>query len=296
MKNFFVMIIAFCLCGSALAFKPDAGMWQIDSEATGAPGRGFTLDVQNEIAFFTYYGYRADGSSVFYVASGAIVNNSITADLLSVSGGTVLGSPYKAAAVGASPGKVTLSFTSGTHGTITLPGESAKAISKYGFGYVNGPDGLMGTWLFSETAGTFAYRYVLTTKLAASSSGNGLASTASGDFSCEFIISGSFTGNIICARTSTTTDAYLMRLSSDLATGVSLFGNAVYDAVALRVATKTGTRTGLNNGVTTANVQIYDAGVRAQSDAPPASAVDAERAAAVRAWIIEMQRIVASSK
>jgi hypothetical protein len=46
-------------------------------------------------------------------------------------GGTVLGGAYAAANQTGSPGQVTINFTSPTTGTITLPGEASKAISKF---------------------------------------------------------------------------------------------------------------------------------------------------------------------
>src|ERR1019366_5797586 len=141
-KALVIGIVAFAISASASAFMPSNGMWQIDAESNGSPGRGFGLDVQNEVVFLSYYGYAANGSALFYVAAGPIANSTFTADLLSVTGGTAIGGTYKSGTIGVSPGKVTLTFTSGTHGTMTLPGESPKAISKYSFGYADDPTGL----------------------------------------------------------------------------------------------------------------------------------------------------------
>lgn len=259
-------ILALAISMPALAFMPANGIWQIDSETNGQPGRGFTIDVENEVMFFTYYGYRQDGSSLFYVAAGPVVNNTFTADLLNVEGGTSLGGTYKPAALAASPGKVTLSFTSGKHGMMTLPGENQKAISKNSFGYADGPDGLLGTWLVTSTIGTssFVERFVLNTKLGATTNGNGAVSSSTGKFVCEFQVSGSLAGMVMCANllTTATLDGYLFQFSGDRGTGINLYQSSAtpheYESHTLRIATKTGTETGLNNG-TAATVQIMSA-------------------------------------
>lgn len=81
-----------CVSSASWAFMPAPGKWEIDVENTGAPGRGFQVAVQSEIAFFTYFGYRADGSNLFYCAAAPIINNAFSADLLDIQGGTVMGS------------------------------------------------------------------------------------------------------------------------------------------------------------------------------------------------------------
>jgi hypothetical protein len=295
-------LIAWSISLAASAFMPASGMWQFDSESSGQPGRGFELDVQNEIVFLAYYGYRADGSSLFYVASGQIANNTFTADLLNAQGGTALGGEYKPAALAASPGKVVLSFTSGTHGTIALPGESAKAISKYSFGYTDGPDGLLGTWLFTMIANGIPYSElkVLSAKYGSlSSTGNGYAMTANQNFVCEFQVTGSYAGAVICSvlPATTSSNVYILKIAGDRGTGIGgpssiTLANA-YEAHALRTATKTGARTGLNDG-TGPTVIVRDAPVIASRTfdvAPISRPDDAERAAALAAWLEEVRAL-----
>jgi hypothetical protein len=57
--------------------------------------------------------------------------NSFTSALTEYGGGTVLGNAFVAATSTGNPGSVSLSFTSSTAGTITLPGEAARTISKF---------------------------------------------------------------------------------------------------------------------------------------------------------------------
>lgn len=311
-----VAMIAMTISASAWAFMPANGIWQIDSETNGSPGRGFTIDVENEVIFFTYYGYRDDGTSVFYVATGPITNNTFTADLLNIQGGTALGAAYKPATLTTSPGRVTLKFTSGKHGTMTLPGESPKAISKNSFGYGDGQDGLLGTWLLTTTIGTtpFVARIVLNTKLGATSNGNGAVATSTYSDVCEFQVSGALTGMVACIdMLHANTDRYAFKFSGDRGAGVNLYGASLseYESHALRISTKTGAETGLNDG-TMSSIQINAANARplSISDSIPApdlmtiqaeksatdnstpSIDDPAKAAALAAWAAEVRSIV----
>lgn len=301
---------------SAWALMPANGIWQIDSEANGQPGRGFTINVENEVMFFTYYGYRADGTSLFYIAAGPVVNNTFTADLLNVQGGTVLGDAYKPATLIASPGKVTLTFTSGKRGTMTLPGESLKAISKYSFGYEDGPDGLLGTWLITSTVGTtsFVTNAALNAKLGATSTGNGVVANSTGSFACEFQVSGMLAGLVVCINySSSVSDGYAFSFAGDRGTGVNMYGpnNDMYESHALRISTKTGTETGINDG-TASSLQSLSAGGKPFSASSPIAAYDhfsaqakeyalasqppsaygPEKAAAYAAWSAEANRLI----
>lgn len=109
---------------------PTDGLWSIDAENTGQPGRGFQVETRNGVLAFTYFGYQGVGTSVWYLATGTYANGSFAADLIRYSGGTVLGGLFNPAIAVGNVGQVQLSFSSATKGTITLPGEVAKPISK----------------------------------------------------------------------------------------------------------------------------------------------------------------------
>lgn len=244
---------------SAWAFMPVIGLWNIDAEMNGQPGRGFMIETRNEIVFMTYFGYRSDGSSLKYNAIGPLINNNFTADLVEYQGGTVIGGMYQPASMNGTIGPVTLSFTSGTHGTITLPGDTPRAISKNSFGYSDGPDGLLGKWLITYDVLSYpnsAIRTLTTNLGVATSTGNGVVATSTGNFGCEFQVSGSYTGMVFCVDVpqAVYSDFYVFKLSGDRGTGVGGWWTSattlspLYEAHALRVATKTGAKTGLNDG------------------------------------------------
>lgn len=260
-RSLLTAFILILLSQSAWAFMPAPGIWGVDSENNGLPGRGFQIEAENEIIVFTYFGYRPDGTSVFYYAAGPITNNTFTASLLDLHSGTTFGGPYKTAALHPPVGNVTISFTSGLHGTITFPGDGPRPISKRPFGYANGPDGLLGTWLvtaFLNSSSTFSEVRNLVTKTGQNSEyGNGIVTTANTNFACEFITSSVLAGNVFCMDIPSTTfsDIYAFEFNGDHGTGMSAWNKSdgklspLQNSHAIRIKTKTGKPTGINDGV-----------------------------------------------
>jgi hypothetical protein len=251
-----------CLLGAsaaASAFTPAGGLWGFTTELNGQPGRGFQLTVENDVLIFYYYGYDSDGSGNYMFASGPLVGGNVfTGQLLTCSGGTVMGSAYKAATCTNGPGKVTMAFASGEKGTITLPGEAPKPINRFNFGYTDGPDAMLGEFMFAYKASTFNNVDFpkLTIKTGAKikiygGEGLGLVSDAAFTFGCDFLVSTTEVKSVYaCADTtgSSEDDVYIFRMVGDRGVGVgSWMGNTganVYPAQVLRVATAKGTRTG----------------------------------------------------
>lgn len=238
----------------AHAFMPASGVWIIDSEENGQPGRGFQIDVENGTVIFYYNGYRADGTSVFYIAFGPMQGNVFTGALREYKSGTTLGGARRTAAEAGSPGSVTLNFSSGTRGAMTLPGEPAKGITKFSFGYPKTPDGLLGSYVFAYAtpAGVFGDAYTLTRKVNASSEGNGVVVNAANTFGCENITRGTLNGAIVCVEVtgSNEDDYYAFRMSGDRGTGVGTWMSAQfeYPMDVWRTVTASGRTTGLNEG------------------------------------------------
>ncbi|PYE74861.1 hypothetical protein DFQ15_1232 [Xylophilus ampelinus] len=235
---------------------PAPGLWGISAELNGSPGRGFQIEVENEVAVLSYYGYRADGSSVFYSAVGPIKDNRFSAPLMEYRGGTPLGAGFRNGTEAGSPGTVTLDFRTGKSGTITLPGESPKAVVKFSFGYPPTPEGLFGTYLLTYVGPNFVNSdfYSLTRALGSgTSTGSGIAVNPAGNFGCENQTSGALAGSILCveANNSPNDDYYSFKMSGDRGAGVGTWQavqqTASYSLFVTRTHTRTGRPTGIND-------------------------------------------------
>mgnify|MGYP000903972726 CR=1 FL=1 len=112
---------------------PCTGLWVIDAEK-GGPGRGFQIEVQRNLLMMVVNGYEASGAATFHVAGGSYQNGSFSGQLQRYAGGSAIGGSVQAAHLAGSAGQVSLYFSDATHGTIALPGESPKTISKFDFG------------------------------------------------------------------------------------------------------------------------------------------------------------------
>ena len=77
----------------AVAALPQPGMWSIDAELNGKPGRGIQIDRQDgNVVIATYFGYRPDGSATFYQAVGNIEDGkTFSAPLIEYKNGNPLG-------------------------------------------------------------------------------------------------------------------------------------------------------------------------------------------------------------
>ena len=149
----------------AYAFVPQNGLWVITSEQNGQPGRGFDIDIQSNVLVIAYFGYGSSGAALFYLGSGVLSNNQVQTALQTYTGGTYLGGPTRNAVAGTPAGTATLSFTSPTSGSITLPGEATKAITRGTFADISAA--LNGTFtgvasenlplVFQSDASSFAF-------------------------------------------------------------------------------------------------------------------------------------------
>ena len=205
-----------CLAASswAYAFTPQAGTWIVTSELNGAPGRGLAIDVQDNVMVMQMYAYEASGQPTFYMATGTLQNNQTTAQLGRYEGGRYLGSGPRSAAEVGSPGAVTLRFTSGITGFITLPGEAEVAISRFEFGLPRSPELAAGTWLYTSIgAGTDNVQLLsLTQAGAASNNGTGIMVDPAKNIGCEYLAEDLGPYNMLCGQITGTTVTWQSRI------------------------------------------------------------------------------------
>jgi len=127
------ILFAALFFSTSFAATPEPGLWNIDEELNGLPGRGFQVELQNDILVLTYFGYEEEGDATFYISSGFYNGVTFLGELLEVEGGTAIGGVFQNGEVVDTIGIVRLDFDSSTSGTIRLPNEETKAISKYAF-------------------------------------------------------------------------------------------------------------------------------------------------------------------
>lgn len=138
--NRFVRSVVFsalvsCLAAPAMAALPDSGMWAIEGELNGKPGRGIQIDRQSELnVIVTYYGYRTDGSALFLQAAGQLKDEKIfDGELTEYQGGRVLGGPAQNGEVVQFVGPVRIVFDTETSASITLHGEATQLMKRFRF-------------------------------------------------------------------------------------------------------------------------------------------------------------------
>ncbi|WP_353234753.1 hypothetical protein [Diaphorobacter ruginosibacter] len=187
---------------AACAFAPQAGIWVIDGENNGSPGRGFSLDVQDRTLVMQMYAYDADGNPTFYLSSGPYEDDGYNGQLNQYRGGRFFGGEDRSGSETGSAGAVSMRFDSGTTGFITFPGEPEKAISRYSFAYPAGPDGLKGIWLFTalDSLTPQSDFVALEFPAGATETGNGIMTSSDGLFGCEHIVSGDLAGTVVCVK------------------------------------------------------------------------------------------------
>ncbi|MDR0227255.1 MAG: hypothetical protein LBI66_12635 [Burkholderiaceae bacterium] len=192
-------------CGLAHAFMPSNGTWVVTSELNGEPGRGLAIDAQNGTLVLQMYGYEPGSQPTFYMSSGRLSNNRFSASLMRYRGGRYLGSGPMTGVADRDMGQVSLRFTSGVSGFITLPGEPEVAISRFNFGYPATADSLRGTWALTSfgSEGVRVQDGYLIRYLAPTRDGNGLMATDDGLFACEHQVRGALAGEVLCVLNNT---------------------------------------------------------------------------------------------
>lgn len=76
----------------ASAFTPESGNWWNPNE----PGRGFTIEIQDDFLFMTIYTYDNDGEPAWYTAQGRLIGNDrFVGEMIRFRNGQCLGCPFR---------------------------------------------------------------------------------------------------------------------------------------------------------------------------------------------------------
>ncbi|QNN57687.1 hypothetical protein H9K76_01980 [Diaphorobacter ruginosibacter] len=168
-----------CITGSCSGYDhvtllPSSGAWIIDDEATGKPGRGVFLDVQDNTIIVQTSDYLADGSPAFHMGASTLRSSDTlygetkaSMDLLRYAGGRTFGGPARTAREVANAGEFQMAFALKTDlyggggdnieittGVLTLPGESTQSMRRLQLEPVSdGIEHMLGEYFIRWSAG-----------------------------------------------------------------------------------------------------------------------------------------------
>jgi hypothetical protein len=137
-----LFLLALCLSGNASAVIPENGWWWNAAES----GRGFNLEIQNDLLFFASFAYDANGNPVWLTAGGQMSDERNWSSTLYVTAhGQCFGCAYTAPVLTAA-GSVSLFFTSSQTAVLTINGFSVN-VSRFDF-WQNSviPNAMLGQW------------------------------------------------------------------------------------------------------------------------------------------------------
>jgi hypothetical protein len=121
----------YTIVNPAAPITPQAGVWG----TTGQAGTGYGIVVQHGVLVMTMYTFNPDGSPMWYLATGTLVNNSASMDLGQYRNGQCMScATYPGAPTYlGSGGTALISFTSTTSAVLSLPGGRNVAIVPISF-------------------------------------------------------------------------------------------------------------------------------------------------------------------
>jgi hypothetical protein len=126
----------------AAAIIPENGWWWASNEA----GRGFNIEVQNNLLFFAAFAYDSGGAPTWITAGGAMSSDrDFTGPLTRYTSGQCFGCAYVAPTPVAA-GTLTLRFTSSQTAVLTINGASI-SVKRFDFWENDvAPNAMMGEW------------------------------------------------------------------------------------------------------------------------------------------------------
>lgn len=161
-----IIVRIFIFCCFLLSFAahsaiPEKGMWWNPAES----GRGYGIDVQDNLVFVTYYGYRDNGTSTFFTSLGVIdpATSEVAADWVSFRGGQCWGCSYSAP-VATVIGTARFKFDTPLTGSIKLNSGLVIPIQRQSAIEFDSANALLGTWQMTYGALGIYYGDILWAK------------------------------------------------------------------------------------------------------------------------------------
>jgi hypothetical protein len=112
------------------AQQPETGIyWN-----AGENGRGYTIEVNNDVAQIGVFHYDASGEPTWNLVVGSVATGELNAAFGAYSGGQTLAGPYKAPASVPATGQFVARFNDPCVGSIQFPGMASTAVRRFAFG------------------------------------------------------------------------------------------------------------------------------------------------------------------
>lgn len=118
---------------TASAVQPETGIYWNPSEG----GRGYTIEVNNNLAVVTAFHYTEDGQALWHLVTVPFTSSAsgtASGDFTAFSGGQTLAGPYKAPSSSAVEGRFGLAFSAACEGQLAFPQLPAIAVKRFAFG------------------------------------------------------------------------------------------------------------------------------------------------------------------
>lgn len=140
---------------------PEDGTWRNPS----APGRNFKIDVQNDVLILNVFGYKVNGSAVWYQAANGWTESSgiktFSATLNEYEDGQCVGCPYtKPVLVGPNGGDISIKFTGPSQASVNWEGDSFN-IERSDVVVGKPPNLMLGTWTFVYQVGEASFSDII---------------------------------------------------------------------------------------------------------------------------------------
>ena len=148
--------------GSSPVYMPSNGVWIVQDELTGKPGRGISLDAQGDLLTMQVFAYQANGQPTFFMGVGGYQQESersytstATLVLNQYKGGRSVGGAPAIAELAQSAGEVRVSVLGGFDRSLALaqvqfPGEALKTMQRLPMELPQSTaEKLFGEWYFS---------------------------------------------------------------------------------------------------------------------------------------------------
>lgn len=149
------MFAAFCVIawGPASAILPDNGWYWNPAES----GRGFNIEIQNNVLFMAAFVYDAQGQGMWLVTGGPMSSDhTYSGDIFQTSSGQCIGCTYGGSPQETRYGTVSVNFTSPMTATISINGVPINVQREaYGLDFSNPATPLLGEWATTEGSTDF---------------------------------------------------------------------------------------------------------------------------------------------